>query len=543
MNEDINYNKNNSNNQFTITNKTFLEKQEIPTKEEQEKKDLKYLYSLTGQNFKLSPLKQDIGIFLELTNYIFSDIKAMSDTGRNLKKIKNNEIDSKQKINTESLYNNKVKCFNDNLDLFKEKLNFIKEKNNEFKKLLEFVEKIKNDDFFLEENFDIKENDMVIDLNQFEVQHKWVNNFEGLINLKNKNFKIIKDKGQYKLDSDFYNYYNNKYVLNFSIEVRLKINNIQNVFIHNEFIDKFLCNYLEKKISDENRDLLLFYMKYFLYKFLKEETNSLRKYLKNESKDEFQNNGLTFVIKKYPNKTSIKCNYFDNLEIFFSIIKTEKEKYNKNNNNKMNYYYYCSRGYNDSKKAYFSDFNEVKNIVGISQINKYISTFLNNICFDIRLSKNIINFIGEVKRNNNASFDNIIKNCIFVKNLTNIGLVLLKYDLNNLIMFNFDKNINCVHSLNINDGPFGKYKMYIELLEKGNKFLYVVELVFDNNLNLTLIINEPYKNWILNIDQFQLIYIEKGRINFNYLIEILNSIIINFGMNNKTKYTQRNCIL
>ena len=542
MNEDNNYNKINNNNQFIITNKTFLEKQELPTEEEQEKKDLKYLYNLTGQNFKISSLKQDIGIFLELTNYIFNDIKAMSISGRNLRNI---QIDSQQKINTESLYNNKVKCFNSNLDLFKEKMRFIKEKNNEFKKLLEFIKKIKENDFYLDDNFDIKETDMIIDLSQFVVQHKWVNNFEGLINLKNKYFKIIKNIGEYKLDSDFYNYYNNKYVLNFSIEVRDQLNNAQNVVIQNDLFEKSLCFYLvkEKKISEENKDLLLFYMKYLLYKFFKEETNSLRRYLKNESKDEFINNGLTFVISKYPNKTSVKCNYFDNLEIIFSIKKMEKKEYINNSNNKN---YYIQRTSNEYKKNYFNDFSEkeIRNNIYVNSIIKLITTFFSNIFFEIRLSKNIINFIGEVKRNNNPSLENIIKNCIFVKHLTTIGLVLLKNCLTNLIMMrNYDKNISCIHSLNIHEGILGKYKLYIEFLEKGNKFHYLVELVFDNNLNLTLIINEPYKSGILNYDQTQLIHIEKGRINFNCLYDILNSIIVNIGINYKNKYSQRNSIL
>ena len=95
---------------FVLTNKSYIEKQELPTEEEQEKKDLNFLYQLTGQNLKLSNLKQDVGIFLELTDYIFNDIKAISEAG---KKIKNSQINNipKQKVNYESLYNNKVKCF------------------------------------------------------------------------------------------------------------------------------------------------------------------------------------------------------------------------------------------------------------------------------------------------------------------------------------------------------------------------------------------------------------------------------------------------
>jgi hypothetical protein len=213
-----------------------------------------------------------------------------------------------------------------------------------------------------------------------------------------------------------------------------------------------------------------------------------------------------------------------------------KEEYNNNSNNK-NYYY--QRINNENKKSCFNDFNEIRNNPYLISINKLISTFFSNIFFEIRLTKNITNFIGEVKRNNNPSLENIIKNCIFVKNLTTIGLVLLKNELKNLIKMS---NINHIYSLNIHEGILGKYKLYIEFLEKGNKFHYSVELVFDNNLNLTLIINEPYKSGILNFDQTQLIHIEKGRINFNYLYEMLSSIIINIGINNKNKYSQRNSI-
>ena len=54
--------------------------------------------------------------------------------------------------------------------------------------------------------------------------------------------------------------------------------------------------------------------------------------------------------------------------------------------------------------------------------------------------------------------------------------------------------------------------------------MYIVELVFDNNLSLTLNIKEPFKNLIFSLDQGQTIYIEKGRINFNYLFEILRGL-------------------
>ena len=127
---------------FVLTNKSYIEKQELPTEEEQEKKDINFLYQLTGQNLKLSNLKQDVGIFLEFTDYIFNDIKAVSEAGKKIKNSQNNN-NSKQKVNYESLYNNKVKCFNNNLALFNKKFSFIKEKNKNFKEVIDYLTKIK----------------------------------------------------------------------------------------------------------------------------------------------------------------------------------------------------------------------------------------------------------------------------------------------------------------------------------------------------------------------------------------------------------------
>lgn len=279
-----------------LTNKSLIENQPIPAEVDKEKKDIQFLYQLTGQNLKISNLKRNIGRFLELTDYIFNDIKLISNFGKN---VKNMEYNSKLKINNQSLYNNKVKCFNNNINLFRKKLNFIQEKNNSFKKIFEFITEIKNYGFYLDENFFIRENDMILDLEQVLIHHIWIINFQNLINIKNKNFRIVNgQEGNYKLKSDFYDYYNNQYVLSFNLEI--KINNGQSIFISNEFfekyIDKFIVKYFEKycrdktilnkkkEISKDNKELIIFYIKYLLYKFFKEEINSFRKYQKKRIK-------------------------------------------------------------------------------------------------------------------------------------------------------------------------------------------------------------------------------------------------------------------
>ena len=305
---------------FVLTNKSYIEKQELPIEEEQEKKDLNFLYQLTGQNLKLSNLKQDVGIFLELTDYIFNDIKAISEAG---KKIKNSQINNipKQKVNYESLYNNKVKCFNNNLSLFNKKLSFIKEKNQNFKEVIDYLTKIKKYGFFLDEKFDINVNNTILDLDKFVIHHKWVKNFEELINVKNKNFSLFNlGNGKYNLKSNFYEYYNNKYNLDFSFEIRVYTTKL---FLSNDYFEKFIRDYYPPNIFENNMpnikiELIQFYLKYLMYKFFKEEVNALRKLKKNESKETaFENNGFNFIINKYTGKISMKCYYFDIIEIIF----------------------------------------------------------------------------------------------------------------------------------------------------------------------------------------------------------------------------------
>ena len=265
MNEDNIYK-----NQFILTNKSLIEKESIPLEEEKQKKDINLLYQVIGQNYKLSNLKKNIGIFLEITNYIFNDIKSISETGKNVKTLQYN---SKLKINNESLYNNKVKCFNSNLNLFKKKLNFIKEKNNDFNNIYGYIQNLKHYGFCLDENFDINENDMILDINKFIIQHKWVKNFEELIDIKNKYFQINNiENNKYKLYSDFYNYFNNKYILDFKLEIKIKVNN-HFLSISNEYFDNCIKDNIDiyyeninkhdllNRLDNENKYLLQFYVK------------------------------------------------------------------------------------------------------------------------------------------------------------------------------------------------------------------------------------------------------------------------------------------
>jgi hypothetical protein len=146
-----------------------------------------------------------------------------------------------------------------------------------------------------------------------------------------------------------------------------------------------------------------------------------------------------------------------------------------------------------------------------------------------------------VKKKNNLTIDNIVKNSIFVRNMCTMGLFLLKNEICSYILKN--GNFITTYYLNVLETPLGKFKILYDYYENGIKSYYVIELVFDNNLNLTLIIKEPYKNLVMNLDQAHLVYIEKGRINFFYLYEILHGIVKNLNNNKNMKFIQKNKIL
>ena len=172
---------------------------------------------------------------------------------------------------------------------------------------------------------------------------------------------------------------------------------------------------------------------------------------------------------------------------------------------------------------------------------EYIRFFFDNILLDIKLSKNISNFVGEVKNISNLTLENIIKNSIFVKNITNIGVFLLKFQFNKFILYN--NNFISGNYLNIFEISFGSYKIFFDYYEKDLKINNEIELKFDNNLNLTINYIEPYKTPILNLDKTHKIIVDKGRINFNYLYDIIANSAANFNYITGNKYIFKNNII
>ena len=472
-----NANTNSSSNSYIITNKSSLEKKPLITEEAQDEKNLQFLYQITSQNFPISNFKKDLNSFLENGQIISSYMPSISNLG-----------EVKKNTSPESLlYKNKLISFNSNLNLFHNKMNFIRENNKKFNEILSFIKmQMHKNDFYLDKDFDIKENDAIIDTDKIILHHRFIKNFEDLINIKNKNFGIKYDENKYKITSDFYEYFKSKYCLSFSLNI--KSNNVKMDFSNGHFEQRI-------KAGIDN-DIIVFYLKYLLYKFMKEEINALRKYFINTKTTCFEYKGLTFTWKKMPKVLNIKCNYFDNLEISFSISKFNKE--------------YKEPNFINSRED--------------SQIKKYFKMFCRNIFSDVKYSKNIINFIGNVKRSQNLTFENIMKSSILVKNLSKLGLLVLKAELNKVII-NESKILNIINAEFFNTSfYFAKYELYFDFI-KGNKLSYLLTLYFDKDLNLTVNVKEPYLNHIYFLDNTNRYSVDKGRINFNSLFKVLKSIV------------------
>ena len=187
---------------YIITNKSTIEKKPILTEELEDQKDLQFLYQINRQNFPISQLKKDLNSFLENGQKIINDyMPSILGLGEKIKK----------NITSENLfYKSKLNSFNSNLALFHNKMNFILEKNKKFNEIYDFIKKELEYDFLLDPEFDIKENDIIIDMDKIILNHRFLKNFEDLINIKDKNFKINNVENKYKITSDFYEYYKSK---------------------------------------------------------------------------------------------------------------------------------------------------------------------------------------------------------------------------------------------------------------------------------------------------------------------------------------------
>lgn len=475
-------------NGFIITNKSTIEKKSTSTEEAQDIKNLHFLYQMTNQNFPAPKIKKDLNAFIEnarsTINYFSSEFSGLGE------KINTNLVSDNL------LYKNKVASFNRGLKLFHNKMNFIKENNKKTNEIIRKVDSLMREcDLYIESDFDMNINDTILDIDQITLQYKYIKNFENLFNIEEKNFKIKDTSKDLLLSSNVFDYFNN-YSLIFSLVI--KTSSILLEFSNDKFDEIFLNDKNLAKYESENlKTNFMNCVKYLLYKFMKEEIEALRKYYSNSKVTSFEYKGLTFTWKKLPRKLSIKCLYFDNLEIHFSITKTiKKAKEKKNINSRKN-----------------------------PQIMEFFKIFCQNIAHDVKYIKVINNFIKNVKKAQNVTFDNLMKSSIFIKNLAKFGSSSLRHDLTELInKESKDLGILCTDFLTPNY-HFAKYQLTFDFIDRGNKPSYIITLYFDLNLNLTINIKEPHLNHIYIFDNSYKYSVEKGQINFNMLFPILKNLV------------------
>ena len=198
---------------FIITNKSCIEKKKTPTEEEQDQKDLHILHQITNQNFPVSKVRKDLNAFVENTQ---TTIKLFVSPILNLAE----KVDINNVTNN-SLYKNKVESFNRSLNSFRNKMNLIRDNNRKTNDIIKYLRRLRDEyDLILDEEFDMNTNDTFLDIDNINLQYKLVKNFENIINMKNKNFKIYTNQNKISIGSNFYEYYS-RYSLLFSLEIKL----------------------------------------------------------------------------------------------------------------------------------------------------------------------------------------------------------------------------------------------------------------------------------------------------------------------------------
>ena len=539
----MNYNKNG----FKISNKSCIEKQEIKSEEEIEKDELKYLYLLTGGENKLSNLKKDIGLFLMKSEEVFLGIKSLSEYAIEFG-IKNRQMNlqyEKNKVKSETENLKKLKCFEDNFCIFQKRISNLRSKAIDSKKIFDYIYSLKKDGFILSKKTEIRENDEFIDPENIFVEYKLFRNFEDLFaddecvknygsDLEKFIFKLkkINDEEKYELSSDFYEYYSKKYYLSF--ELKITFGNSQTaLMITNKIIDEiFKENFPLFKDNPSLMNIMSFFIKYLVYKIVKEETTILRDILlKTLKTNSFDFKGLNFEIIKIPFTTIIKCNFLNNLFLRFTVSKYQNSLItNRSPNippNNMNSANNKSNKYAVNNKNTINSYQDLRKF----HVTKFIICFVNNILNDIKNSSVATNFIGQVKKNKNVIIEDVAKNGTIIKNIYNLSLILLRYEINNSLIprkFNSGDYKVLVSHLISKNNILGIIKMVIESknYSKANKSIYNVEVFFDENLNTILKIQEPYKNNIISNDKVQNFVYNKGKINFMYLFDMIKHYLI-----------------
>ena len=249
---------------------------------------------------------------------------------------------------------------------------------------------------------------------------------------------------------------------------------------------------------------LIFYFKYLLYKFLKIEVTTL---LKNNS-NVIKEKGFTLLISKKPNGIAINSNFYNQLQFTFKVSKINLADYNTSPN---------------------MEINPLK-IVTSSHVGKIIKIFFNNLFYDVRIFSNIKDFYNISINNHSAS--ELINSGILIKNIVRISKFLLrkvvldkineKLQEKNNLLYIMTNSINHINEVFITKIMIFKSNLY------SMNMIIPSELTIEFNMkgNIVIDLKQAYPDQIYVIDKFHYSLDKFNRLDFNYLVAMIDNIQI-----------------
>lgn len=377
--------------------------------------------------------------------------------------------------------------------------------------LAELLE-LKSKGFFVENNFQLN-NELN---NNIVLQNQYIANFSQFLNINKYNFilnvKSNNDDKKFELKNDFYTYFNTKFKIVFEFE--LQIDNTMMLSANQYQMEEIInCLLSERILQTSNQSskyfreistYLIFYFKYLLYKFLKIEVTTL---LKNNS-NVIKEKGFTLLISKKPNGIAINSNFYNQLQFTFKVSKINLADYNTSPN---------------------MEINPLK-IVTSSHVGKIIKIFFNNLFYDVRIFSNIKDFYNISINNHSAS--ELINSGILIKNIVRISKFLLrkvvldkineKLQEKNNLLYIMTNSINHINEVFITKIMIFKSNLY------SMNMIIPSELTIEFNMkgNIVIDLKQAYPDQIYVTDKFHYSLDKFNRLDFNYLVAMIDNIQI-----------------
>ena len=337
-------------------------------------------------------------------------------------------------------------------------------------------------------------------------------------NFNKKNYQNINQKNDFILESKFYDDFSKKYKIVF--EFNLKVGNLLFINFDYTVMDDLINSILQKKIklnlqqiknNSKIENYLQFYFKYLLYKFFKLEINEILKVLKKEGKNNiFSFKQFTIIVKQTGNQISIEAKYNSLMQLKIKCAKILIEDFNN---------------IPIKSKEKLEQISKEKD----SHFGKLIKIFIDNLLYDIRIFNRISNFNFLIK--NNPSISDLIDLGLIAKNVTKISIIILR----RLFYQQLKTKINDFKDFNVvirtefgfeNDSFLCELNFKKKYLIKSNQVDKVqLCILFNYEGEIELEIKKPYSNQILYLDKEKYVFQKFKRIDFNYLLCLIDNIL------------------